>query len=44
MADRETLPDNIKPIHYALSISDLDFSAWSYKGLVTYVLISCIPS
>ncbi|KAK5997760.1 Alanine/arginine aminopeptidase [Cladobotryum mycophilum] len=35
MADRDVLPDNIKPSHYALSLRDLDFKTWTYKGTVT---------
>ncbi|KAL7906930.1 peptidase family M1 domain-containing protein [Trichoderma velutinum] len=35
MADRDVLPDNIKPSHYALSLRDLDFKNWTYKGTVT---------
>lgn len=34
MADRDILPDNIKPFHYTLSIRDLDFKNWTYKGTV----------
>ncbi|KAJ9288246.1 hypothetical protein DTO280E4_6045 [Paecilomyces variotii] len=33
--DRETLPDVAKPIHYDLSLFDLEFGgSWSYKGVV----------
>ncbi|KYK56145.1 aminopeptidase [Drechmeria coniospora] len=35
MADREVLPDNVKPIHYKVSLGELDFKAWTYKGTVT---------
>ncbi|EHK46514.1 hypothetical protein TRIATDRAFT_132566 [Trichoderma atroviride IMI 206040] len=35
MTDRDVLPDNIKPSHYVLSLRDLDFKAWTYKGTVT---------
>ena len=35
MADRDILPDNFKPRHYDLAITDLDFESWSYKGVVT---------
>jgi hypothetical protein len=35
MADRDTLPANVKPSHYGLSISSLDFKNWSYQGKVT---------
>ncbi|PTB63773.1 aminopeptidase N [Trichoderma citrinoviride] len=35
MADRDVLPDNIKPSHYVLSLRDLDFKTWTYKGTVT---------
>ncbi|KKO99552.1 glutamyl aminopeptidase [Trichoderma harzianum] len=35
MADRDVLPDNIKPSHYVLSLRDLDFKNWTYKGTVT---------
>ncbi|GAB1318269.1 Peptidase family M1-domain-containing protein [Madurella fahalii] len=34
MADRDILPDNFKPAHYELVITDLDFKGWSYKGTV----------
>lgn len=37
MADRDVLPDNVKPLHYILSLRDLDFDKWSYRGTVTYV-------
>ncbi|KAI8231737.1 Aminopeptidase 2 [Colletotrichum sp. SAR 10_96] len=35
MADREVLPDSIKPSHYVLSLRDLNFKDWTYKGTVT---------
>lgn len=35
MADRDVLPAAIKPAHYALSLSSLDFKNWSYQGKVT---------
>lgn len=35
MSDREVLPDNVKPEHYALSIKDIEFKNWSYQGTVT---------
>lgn len=35
MADRDVLPTAIKPSHYALSLSALDFKNWSYQGKVT---------
>jgi hypothetical protein len=35
MTDREVLPDSIKPIHYAVSLKDLEFKTWTYKGTVT---------
>ncbi|KAK4185428.1 putative aminopeptidase [Podospora australis] len=34
MTDRDILPDNFKPVHYDLVITDLDFASWSYKGTV----------
>ncbi|KAK4101305.1 hypothetical protein N658DRAFT_507242 [Parathielavia hyrcaniae] len=34
MTDRDILPDNFKPVHYDLAITDLDFKNWSYKGTV----------
>lgn len=37
MADRDTLPDHVKPYHYALSIRDMNFKDWSYQGTVRYV-------
>jgi hypothetical protein len=38
MTDREVLPDNVKPTHYNLSLRDLEFETWTYKGTVTYEL------
>ncbi|RDA84820.1 hypothetical protein CP532_3164 [Ophiocordyceps camponoti-leonardi (nom. inval.)] len=35
MADRDILPDNVKPLHYRLSLAAMDFAAWTYKGTVT---------
>ncbi|KAH6608174.1 aminopeptidase 2 [Trichoderma cornu-damae] len=35
MADRDILPDNFKPTHYVLSLRDLNFEDWTYKGTVT---------
>ncbi|CAM1510513.1 Fc.00g008480.m01.CDS01 [Cosmosporella sp. VM-42] len=35
MDDRDVLPDNVKPSHYTLSLRDLDFKTWTYKGTVT---------
>ncbi|ETS77466.1 hypothetical protein PFICI_11340 [Pestalotiopsis fici W106-1] len=35
MADRDTLPENVKPSHYSLSISSLEFKDWTYQGKVT---------
>jgi len=32
MADRDILPDNLKPSHYDVSLRDMDFGAWTYKG------------
>ncbi|KAK8862013.1 peptidase family M1-domain-containing protein [Apiospora arundinis] len=34
MTDRDTLPTVIKPSHYDLSLSSLDFKAWTYQGKV----------
>ncbi|KAK4208605.1 putative aminopeptidase [Rhypophila decipiens] len=34
MSDRDILPDDFKPRHYDLVITDLDFAKWSYKGTV----------
>jgi hypothetical protein len=38
MTDRDVLPDYVKPKHYQLSLRDLEFTNWTYKGTVTYVL------
>ncbi|KAH6885724.1 peptidase family M1-domain-containing protein [Thelonectria olida] len=35
MDDRDVLPDNVKPRHYNLSLRDLEFKNWTYKGTVT---------
>lgn len=35
MADRDILPDNVKPVHYSVSLRDLEFKTWTYKGTVT---------
>lgn len=35
MADRDILPDNVKPVHYSLSIRDMDFKTWTYQGSLT---------
>ncbi|KAF4119489.1 Aminopeptidase N [Geosmithia morbida] len=35
MTDREVLPDNVKPTHYVVSLRDLEFDTWTYKGTVT---------
>ncbi|KAJ6783630.1 hypothetical protein PWT90_11006 [Aphanocladium album] len=35
MSDREVLPDNVKPNHYALSIKDIGFKNWTYQGTLT---------
>ncbi|KAF5258162.1 hypothetical protein FOXYS1_11281, partial [Fusarium oxysporum] len=35
MTDRDVLPDNVKPKHYDLSLRDLEFTNWTYKGTVT---------
>ncbi|CZS77032.1 unnamed protein product [Fusarium graminearum] len=35
MTDRDVLPDNVKPKHYQLSLRDLEFTNWTYKGTVT---------
>ncbi|KAJ9138656.1 Aminopeptidase [Pleurostoma richardsiae] len=34
MADREILPDNFKPSHYDLVITNLNFDDWTYNGTV----------
>ncbi|KAM0278728.1 hypothetical protein ACHAQH_005022 [Verticillium albo-atrum] len=35
MADRDVLPDTIKPSHYVVSLRELDFKNWTYKGTVS---------
>ncbi|KAI1325932.1 peptidase family M1 [Xylariaceae sp. FL0255] len=35
MADRDILPGTVKPSHYDLSISSMNFNDWSYQGQVT---------
>lgn len=35
MTDREVLPDNIKPTHYNVSLKDLEWNDWTYKGTVS---------
>ncbi|QPH19663.1 hypothetical protein C2857_004954 [Epichloe festucae Fl1] len=35
MADREILPDSVKPTHYNVSLRDLEFKNWTYQGTVT---------
>lgn len=35
MADRDILPAIVKPSHYDLSISSLNFNDWSYQGHVS---------
>ena len=37
MADRDILPGTVKPSHYDLSISSLNFEDWSYQGHVLLV-------
>lgn len=34
--DRNILPDSFKAVHYDLSLTDLDFTSWTYNGSVTY--------
>ncbi|SPO03523.1 related to (AAP1) - alanine/arginine aminopeptidase [Cephalotrichum gorgonifer] len=34
MADRSVLPAFLKPSHYALSLKELEFKDWTYKGTV----------
>lgn len=38
MTDREVLPDNVKPTHYDLTLTELEFKTWTYKGTVV-----CVP-
>ncbi|KAK0388040.1 hypothetical protein NLU13_4284 [Sarocladium strictum] len=35
MTDREVLPAHVKPTHYVVSLHDLEFKDWTYKGTVT---------
>ncbi|KAI8630705.1 peptidase family M1 [Xylariaceae sp. FL1651] len=35
MADRDILPATVKPSHYELSISSMNFGDWSYQGNVS---------
>ncbi|KAG7141524.1 Aminopeptidase 2 like protein [Verticillium longisporum] len=35
MADRDVLPDAIKPSHYVVSLRELDFKNWTYQGTVS---------
>jgi hypothetical protein len=35
MADRDVLPATVKPSHYDLSISSMNFDDWSYQGEVS---------
>lgn len=37
MSDKVTLPRNCKPSHYKLSLRDLDFQSWTYKGTARQV-------
>ncbi|CRK35808.1 hypothetical protein BN1708_019814, partial [Verticillium longisporum] len=37
MADRDVLPDAIKPSHYVVSLRELDFKNWTYQGTVRQV-------
>lgn len=34
MEDRDILPDNFKPVHYSLSVKDLDLTNWTFGGVV----------
>lgn len=34
--DRNILPDHFKAAHYDLSLTDLDFTSWTFNGSVTY--------
>lgn len=38
MADRDILPGTVKPVHYDLLLTDLEFKDWTYKGTVKYVV------
>ncbi|RXG47320.1 hypothetical protein VDGE_07150 [Verticillium dahliae] len=35
MADRDVLPDAIRPSHYVVSLRELDFKNWTYQGTVS---------
>ncbi|KAM9882792.1 peptidase family M1 [Verticillium dahliae] len=37
MADRDVLPDAIRPSHYVVSLRELDFKNWTYQGTVRQV-------
>lgn len=37
MGDKIVLPRTYKPSHYQLSLSDLDFQSWTFKGTVRQV-------
>lgn len=44
MGDRNVLPDDFKPGHYDLVLTDLDFKNWAYNGSVTYAFSPyCLP-
>lgn len=34
MAHREILPVSLRPSHYSLVITNLDYNTWSYTGFV----------
>lgn len=36
MTDRNILPGSFRPGHYDLVLNDLEFSNWTYNGVVTY--------
>ncbi|KAL7955959.1 peptidase family M1 domain-containing protein [Trichoderma compactum] len=38
MTHRDTLPASLRPSHYSLVITHLDYSTWNYTGLVEVVL------
>ncbi|KAL7929850.1 peptidase family M1 domain-containing protein [Trichoderma chlorosporum] len=38
MTHRDILPGSLKPSHYSLTISNLDYDTWTYTGLVEIVL------
>ncbi|KAL2759772.1 hypothetical protein ACRALDRAFT_2095279 [Sodiomyces alcalophilus JCM 7366] len=44
MADRDTLPDHVKPSHYALSVRDMNFKDWTYQGTVSIDLVITKPT